>query len=231
LSFLECYAALDLDLGASTPAIATTPAGREVAILPAKDGAIYLFDAKHMGTLHHRFRLREFCGSNNGTCTANWAGTMVTQPAIAMVGGAPVAIIPTFYFDRTNAAGVVGFDLVDDLAGPRLRERWSAPARDTDEAVERFREHTGRAAVIDDDVYGPQVVIADPGEDDDGRIYLIDAATGAIRDRGALDGGGRKYIRPAVLGQRVFVTSCTGGPDRGMLPGSSHLEGWDLVRR
>lgn len=163
LSFLECYAALDLDLGASTPAVATTPAGREVAILPA--------------------------------------------------------------------AGVVGLDLVDDVAGPRLRERWSAPAGDTDEAVGRFREHTGRAAVIDDDVYGPQVVIADPGEHDDGRLYLIDAATGAIRDRGALDGGGRKYIRPAVLGQRAFVTSCTGGPDRGMLPGSSHLEGWDLVRR
>lgn len=231
LSVLECYAALDLDLGASTPAIATTPAGREVAILPAKDGAIYLFDARHMGTLHQRLRLREFCGSNNGTCTANWAGTMVTQPEIAMVDGAPVAIIPTFYFDRTNAAGVVGLDLVDDVAGPRLRERWSAPARDTDEAVGRFREHTGRAAVIDDEVYGPQVVIADPGEHDDGRLYLIDAATGAIRDRGALDGGGRKYIRPAVLGQRAFVTSCTGGPDRGVLPGSSHLEGWDLVRR
>lgn len=231
LSFLECYAALDLDLGASTPAIATTAAGREVAILPAKDGAIYLFDARHMGTLHQRFRLREFCGSNNGTCTANWAGTMVTQPTIARVDGSPVVIIPTFYFDRTNAAGVVALDLVDDLDGPRLRERWSAPARGTDEAVERFREHTGRAAVVDDDMYGPQVVIADPDEGGDGRMYLIDAATGAIRDRGALDGGGRKYIRPAVLGQRAFVTSCTGGPDRGKLPGSSHLEGWDLVRR
>jgi hypothetical protein len=231
LSFLECYAELDLDLGASTPALATTAAGREVGILPAKDGAVYLFDAAHLGTLHHRFPLREFCGANGGTCTANWAGTMVTQPAIVTIEGAPVAIVPTFYFDRTNPAGVVAFDVVDDATGPRLRERWSAPARDSAEAVERFREHTGRAAIVEDATSGPQVVIADPDEGGAGRVYLIDAATGAIRDRGALDGGGRKYIRPAVVGQRAFITSCTGGPDRGVLPGASHLEAWDVVPR
>jgi len=230
LSFLACYAKLDLDLGASTPAVATTASGREVGILPAKDGAVYLFDAQHLGTMLQRFPLREFCGSNGGTCTANYAGTMVTQPEIAMIDGAPVAIVPTFYFDRTNPAGVVGLDLVEDAAGPRLRERWSAPARDASEAVERFREQTGRAVVIDDADHGPQVVIADP-DDSGGRVYLIDAATGAIRDRGALDGPGRKYVRPAVVGARAFIPSCVGGPDRGMLPGSSHLEGWDLVTR
>lgn len=231
LTFLECYAELDLDLGASSPAIATTAGGHEVGIEPAKDGAVYLFDAAHMGTMLQRVPLREFCGSNGGTCTANWAGTMVTQPVIAMIAGAPVAIIPTFYFDQTNPAGVVAFDIVDDAAGPRLHERWSAPARDDPEAIERFREHTGRAALVDGGGFGPQVVIADPGESDAGRLYLIDAATGAIRDRGALDGGGRKYIEPAVAGARVFVTSCTGGPDRGALPGSSHLEGWDVAAR
>lgn len=230
LSLLQCYAKLDLDLGASTPAIATTAAGREVGILPAKDGAVYLFDAQHLGTLLQRLPLREFCGSHGGICTANWAGTMVTQPAVAMVDGAPLAIVPTFYFDRTNPAGVVGLDLVDTADGPQLRERWSAPARDTGEAVERFREHTGRAVVVEDARYGPQVVIADP-DDGGGRIYLIDAATGLIRDRGTLDGPGRKYVQPAVAGARAFVTSCTGGPDTGKLPGSSHLEGWDLVGR
>lgn len=230
LSLLECYAKLDLDLGASTPAITTTAAGHEVGILPAKDGAVYLFDAQHLGTLLHRLPLREFCGANGGTCTANWAGTMVTQPVIATVDGAPLAIVPTFYFDRTNPAGVVGLDLVDGPDGPRLHERWSAPARDTTEAVERFREHTGRAVVIDDARFGPQVVIADP-DDSGGRVYLIDAATGTIRDRGTLDGPGRKYIQPAVVGERAFITSCTGGPDTGKLPGSSHLEGWDLAGR
>jgi hypothetical protein len=230
LSFLECYAELDLDLGADSPAVVTTPGGREVGILPAKDGAVYLFDAAHMGTLHQRVRLREFCGTNGGTCTANWAGTMVTRPAIATIDGTPVAIIPTFYFDAVNPAGVVAFDVVDDAAGPRLRERWSAPARGDGEAIERFREHTGRAAIVEAPGFGPQVVIADP-DDAGARLYLIDAATGAIRDRGTLDGGGRKYIAPAIAGERAFVTSCTGGPDRGVLPGSSHLEAWDVVVR
>ncbi len=230
LSFLECYARLDLDLGASSPVLATTPAGREVGILPAKDGAIYLFDAHHLGTLLQRLPLRAFCGANGGTCTANWAGSMVTQPAMTTIDGVPVAIVPTFYFDRTNPAGVVALDLVDEPDRPRLRERWSAPARDSAEAVERFREHTGRAVVIDDASFGPQVVIADP-DDRGGRLYLIDAATGVIRDRGTLDGPGRKYVRPAVIGERVFVTSCTGGPDTGKLPGSSHLEVWDVVGR
>jgi hypothetical protein len=229
LGFLECYAKLDLDLGASTPVVTTTASGREVGILPAKDGAVYLFDAQHLGTLIQRLPLREFCGSNGGACSANWAGTMVTQPELATIDGATVVIIPTFYFDHTNPAGVVALDLVEDAGGPRLRERWSAPARGTAEAVERFREHTGRAVVIADASDGPQVVIADP-DDAAGRVYLIDAATGAIRDRGTLDGGGRKYSRPAVIGTRAFLTSCVGGPDRGMLPGSSHLEGWDLTR-
>lgn len=227
MTFLQCYAELDLDLGASTPLVTTTPSGREVGILPAKDGAVYLFDAQHLGTLLQRLPVRAFCGSNGGTCTANWAGTMVTQPELAQIDGAPVVIIPTFYFDHTNPGGVVALDLRDGPDGPRLQERWSAPGRDSSEAVERFREHTGRAAVVDAPGFGPQVVIADP-DDSGGRLYLIDAATGAIRDRGALDGPGRKYIRPAIAGSRVFVTSCTGGPDVGMLPGASHLEGWDL---
>ncbi|MDX2087289.1 MAG: hypothetical protein SFX73_05545 [Kofleriaceae bacterium] len=231
LTFLECYAKLDLDLGAGSPAVVTTAAGAEVGILPAKDGAVYLFDAGHMGTLHHRFVLREFCGSNGGMCTANWAGTMATEPAMTTIDGMPVAIIPTFYFDKTNAAGIVAFDVIDTEDGPRLRERWSAPARDSAEAVERFREHTGRAALVDVPGFAPQVVLVDPGENNDGRMYLVDATSGEIRDRGALDGGGRKYIEPAIAGTRAFVTSCTGGPDRGMLPGSSHLEAWDVITR
>lgn len=230
LSFLQCSAKLDFALGSSSPVFATTASGREVGIQPSKDGALYLFDAHHMGPMLQRLRVRDICGSNGGTCTANWAGTMVTQPALAQVDGAPVVIVPTFYFDHTNPAGVVALDLYEDADGPHLRERWSAPARDSAEAVERFREHTGRAAVIEYPGFGPQVVIADP-DDGGGLLYLIDAATGAIRARGALDGAGRKYIRPAVVGTRAFVASCNGGPDTGKLPGASHLEGWDLATR
>ncbi|MBC7973858.1 MAG: hypothetical protein H7138_02650, partial [Myxococcales bacterium] len=86
-----------------------------------------MFDAQHMGTLIQRLPLRAFCGSSGGACSANWAGTMVTQPEISTIHCGQLVIIPTFYFDQTNAAGVVGLDLIEDADGPRLRERWSAP--------------------------------------------------------------------------------------------------------
>ena len=224
LTFLECYAKLDLDLGADSPAVVET-LGKRFGVLPAKDGAIYLFDADHFGTLYDRLALREFCGSNGGDCTANWAGTMVTRPAIAHDGATPILVVPTFYFDHTNPAGVVGLEIVDGGSGPALHERWSAPARGEPEAIDRFREHTGRAAIVD--VAGaPYVVIADPGGEHaaSGVLYAIDARTGEIADRGGLDGPGEKYIEPAVLGRRVFVTSCDA-----IASGPTHLEAWDVA--
>lgn len=224
LTFLECYAALDLDLGASSP-VAVEALGARFGVLPAKDGAVYLFDADHFGTLHDRLPLREFCGSRGGSCTANWAGTMVTRAAVAYDAGAPIIVVPTFYFDGTNPGGVVGLEIVRGSSGPVLHERWSAPPRDASEAVERFREHTGRASIVD--VGGiPYVVIADPGPEHarSGVLYAIDARTGAIADRGSLDGPGQKYIEPLVIGNRVFVTSCDT-----IMTGPTHLEAWDVV--
>jgi hypothetical protein len=40
-----------------------------------------------------------------------------------------------------------------------------------------------------------------------------------------LDGPGEKYIEPAVIDQRVYVTSCDSIAD-----GATHLEVWDLGR-
>jgi hypothetical protein len=219
-TFLECYARLDLDLGANSPAVVDV-GGTQLAVLPAKDGAVYLFDATHFGTLYDRLPLRDFCGTHGGTCTANWAGTMVTQPAIAIVDGAPLALVPTFYFDQTNPGGIVGIAVEPTADGFALRERWSAPGRETGEARTQFREHTGRIAVVE--VGGtPYGVVADPGGAT-GILYAIDARTGEIADRAPLDGPGHKYIEPAVLGGRVFVTSCDD-----IFDGPSHLEAWDL---
>src|SRR5262249_43915980 len=49
-TFLECYGRLDLDLGADSPVVVQAQ-GRRLAVLPAKDGAVYLFDADHFGTM------------------------------------------------------------------------------------------------------------------------------------------------------------------------------------
>lgn len=229
LTFLECYAELDLDLGANSPAPVTLPSGRTVVVLPAKDGAVYLFDAAHMGTMLDRLQLRAFCGDNGGDCTGyNWAGTMVTEPLITEVGGAPVAVIPTFYFDTTNPGGVVALDIVEDGPEVTLRERWSAPERGSDEALERFRQHTGRLALIELDGVA-YVVLADPADANDrsARLYLIRVDDGEIVERADLDGRGQRYQEPAVDGTRFFLNSCDS--PYATPSGPSHLEAWDVV--
>lgn len=224
-TFFECYALTDWDLGANSPARVPFGGG-EVVVIPAKDGGVYLADGAHLGTMHDRLQITETCGANGGTCTANWAGTMVTTPAItAAPDGTPVAIIPTFVFDHTNPGGIVALDLIEEPgAGPRLRKRWEAPRFDSSEAVERFREHVGRPAIFAPGGI-PHAVVVDPGADgsDDGILYVVRVQDGAIVGRLGLEGPGRKYLEPIVDGDQLIVGSCEredGGP--------SHLEAWGL---
>lgn len=230
LTFLECYAELDLDLGADKPAPVTLPSGRTVVVLPAKDGAVYVFDAEHFGTLLDRLQIRTFCGDNGGNCDGyNWAGTMVTEPLITRVGDQPVALIPTFYYDHTNPGGVVALDIVEDGERVTLRERWSAPGRDDDEAVKQFRQQPGRLALLEHD--GVQyAALEDPAENNGtGRVYLIAVDDGAIVARDDLDGPGQRYQLPAVAGERFMLTSCVNS--YATPAGPTHLEGWDVVSR
>ena len=225
MTFLECYARLDLDLGADAPMPVTAPSGATAVVLPAKDGAVYLFDADHFGTMLQRVALRDFCGAGADDCRANWAGTMVTRPLVTAVDGAPVVVIATFVFDDHGPGGLVAFDVIDDAAtgAPALRERWRAPSGDAE--VTRFREHTGQPVLVD--VAGePVVVIADPAEDGTptGELFAVRLRDGATLARAPMVGRGRKYIAPAVLGDRLFVPSCDGGTDAG----PSHLELWQL---
>ncbi len=229
LTFLECYAELDLDLGADMPAPVTLPSGRVAAVLPAKDGAVYLFDADHMGTMLDRLQVRTFCGDNGGTCDGyNWAGTMVAEPLITDIGGQPVALIPTFYFDDVNPGGVVALDIVEDGDQVSLRERWSAPKRDAAEAVAQFRQHTGRLALLEHGGVS-YATIADPSQsdDEDAVLYLIRVDDGAIVQRAELDGRGQRYQEPAVDGSRFFLNTCQN--PYATPAGPSHLEAWDLV--
>jgi hypothetical protein len=225
LTLLECYAKLDLDLGADSPARAVLRDGRAVGVLPAKDGAVYLFDADHFGTMLDRLQVRDFCGAGEDDCTANWAGTMVTEPVITSIDGTAVALIPTFYFDPRHPAGVVALELEDADGTPRLRERWSAPARTSPEAVSRFRDHTGRLALIEHDGVA-YAAIVDPGPEHghEGILFLIRVGDGAIVERGEIDGPGQKYIEPAIDGDRIFANSCDT-----INAGPSHLEAWDVV--
>jgi hypothetical protein len=224
-TFLECYARLDWDLGANAPVRVAVPGGDDVLVIPGKDGGVYLVDAENLGTLHDRIQVAEICGSHGGTCTANWAGTMVTVPAVTQVAGVPTVIVPTFEFDHTNPAGLVALSIVRDAGGtPRWHKLWEAPPFSSAEAIERFREHMGRIALLT--VAGVEYAAAiDPGGEHstDGVLYLVRVADGAIVERAPLDGPGRKYTLPAVRGGTLYVASCDAEV------GPSHLEAWSAA--
>lgn len=221
-TFFECYALLDWDLGANTPARVAVPGGPDVLVVPAKDGGVYLADAEHLGTLHDRIQLTAICGAGGGSCSANWAGTMVTVPVATEVDGVPLVLVPTFIFDDRNPAGLVALAIVRGEDGaPRWEKRWEAPPFGSSEAVERFRGHVGRVALVG--IAGEEyAALVDPGPEHttDGLLYLVRVADGAIAERAALDGPGRKYTLPAVRGETLFVSSCDAEE------GASHLEAW-----
>jgi hypothetical protein len=124
---------------------------------------------------------------------------------------------------------VVALDIVEDGERVTLRERWSAPGRDDDEAVKQFRQQPGRLALLEHD--GVQyAALEDPAENNGtGRVYLIAVDDGAIVARDDLDGPGQRYQLPAVAGERFMLTSCVNS--YATPAGPTHLEGWDVVSR
>ena len=183
-----------------------------------------------------RLEVRDFCGANGGICCCHWAGTMVTEPLVTEVDGTPVALIPTFYMDDTNPAGVVAIDIVEDGDGVSLRHRWHSPSEISTEARERFREHTGRLALLEHDgvryaALVTRAACASPPQPSRARRAATTASSTSSGSRTASSPIAPRSTAPAAStssrrlnDQRLFVTSC-----EGMDEGPSHLEAWDLV--
>lgn len=225
MTLMQCYAALDWDLGANAPARIALPGGPDVMVLPAKDGAVYLFDAAHFGTLYDRETIVSPCGTATDTCINDWAGMMVTEPLVTAVDGDPVVVIPTFMYDHSHPAGVVALRVGMQGATPTLEPLWTAPTFGSPESLTSFRRHPGRAALltVEGEAYVVVVDVGPPGGR--GKLYAIRIRDGAIAARFVLDGEGNRYGEPLVLGARVYVPSCDGNP-----PSSGHLEAIDLMR-
>lgn len=163
-TFLECLALNDWDVGANGPIKIRLASGQEVIVQPGKDGALYMFDARHMGRLYDREPIVEHCGVAGDDCRGKqWLGTIRNYPVVLEVEARTIVIIPTFMSTRSQPAGVVATEIVDSPGGPSFAPFWQAPSFDSRDARQRFRSAPSHLAVstsgVDEE---PYVWVVDP---------------------------------------------------------------------
>lgn len=211
LGFVECYAALDGDLGASAPVVVDVPEGPRVVVQPGKDGALYLFDFDHMGTLYERVQLHDFCGTADDACTAFWIGIFVTKPALAYIEGVPHVIVNSVMSDRTHYSGMTAMRVVMNAGRPSLELAWSMPARGSAEGRENFRYHGGRPLVVDHDGE-PHVYVVETRRGErakpPGLLWGVRVRDGKLTDRVDLSEAGQRFALPLEHEGKLFVSVC-----------------------
>jgi hypothetical protein len=211
LTMFECWEELDY-VGGSTAAYVKLDSGLELLAYPAKDGALYLFDADHLGTLYDRAQLVSVCGTASDPCLWDWAGMIVTQPAVTQADGAPLLLVPTFMPDRTHPAGVVAVSVVETDEGAKLEVRWQTPGFDEPSALTRFRRHPSRIRLSHDGRVAWLVETAAQGER--GRLLALRTDDGALLVDELLPGPGYRFTQPLLIDDRIVaVPSCQ--PDSG----------------
>jgi hypothetical protein len=231
-TLLECYAALDWDLGASAPARFTLPGGQRLALIPGKDGAVYLFDADHLGTLYDRAAIMDGCGEGGASCAADWAGTIATKPVVVTVDGARLALVPTFVFDDTHPAGLQALEIAVDVDGtPRFIPRWQVPSFDGNASAARtaFRQPPSGVTVIDiaGEPYALVVDVGAPGQH--GTLYLVRVRDGAVLQTISLQGPGQRYAPPLFAYGNVYLSSCQHMGTPNYNEGPSSVEAFRIV--
>jgi hypothetical protein len=228
LTTLQCWERVDFADG-STPVHVRLPSGRGVLAYATKDGMISLIDADHMGTLYDRKRLVDLCGTKTDACEIDWAGMIVTQPAVIEGGGDPILAVPTFMPDRTHAAGVIGVRIYEEKGheengAPQLAIAWRVG-----DDVTRNRVHPSLprvAAPFAGDAPFVLVVEPDPKHTRGGvgRLVAIRGTDGWTAAEAPLAGPGQRFVRPLVRGTTVYVPSCDSDA------GPAHLEAYDFER-
>ncbi len=229
MTFLECYARIDFDFGANAPVLIELPQGPRVFVQPGKDGHVYLFDADHLGTLYDREKIVEMCGAPGDDCDVDlWRGMIVTRPAVAMVGGMPVVLVPTFMMDETHPAGLVALSVVLDAGVPQLEPFWQAPRFSDREALERFRSYSSRVTIGPAQADGDRSVwFVDVARRsgrsfwrnpfnaiarswtgvDRGTLIEVRLSDGRIESRTRLRGRGLRHVLPLLYDGRLYIPS------------------------
>jgi len=224
LSFMECYGAIDADLGANTPVVVDDPRGEGRLLVQAgKDGALYLIDGETLGVQYERLQLMPFCGTENDPCIAFWAGTLVTEPVATEVDGTPVVVLPAFIADRTHPAGIHAVDIVVGEDGdPTFRPRWQVPDPASSAAVAAFRHHPGRPVLVelDGETHVAVLEVERDRNRGPGTLWVVRIRDGAVVIRQPITDGGNRYVRPLLRGPDLYLNTCDkDGATRGRLLG------------
>jgi hypothetical protein len=206
---------LDADLGANAPVIFDVQGGPRALVQPGKDGALYLFDAEHMGTLYHRLQSRDVCGTATMECQAYWAGTYVTRPAVTYLDGDPIVIVASLMLDSSHYSGISAYRVVMEGDAPRLVPHWDAPARDSDDARIVFRNHPGRPIV--GQLAGEEVVFVVEVRRDalsgspPGYLWGVRVRDGEIILRAPITEAGQRFAIPLIHDDTLYLSTCPPG--------------------
>ena len=203
-TFGECLAWMDYDLGASSPVIVTLKDGTSYVIQPGKEGAVYLIDAKHLGTQYDRLQVVEICGAPNDMCKGSWMGMIVTQPVVAYINDEPVVILPAFMPDQTHPAGVITLKIVREGSKPTLQKFWQFPNPNSPKALEKFRSHPSLPVMskLGDETIVWIVDVGNPGV-----LYGIRLKDGTVAFEQPLLGSGRQLAAPLVYKNTLYMAS------------------------
>lgn len=212
LTFLECYAVMDGDLGANAPVLVQVQDGPRVVVQPGKDGALYLFDAAHLGRMYDRVQARDVCGTPDDACRAGWAGMFVTQPAVSEVDGDPVVIVASLMLDATHASGISAYRVVMEGDTPQFALHWNVPDFESDEARRVFRNHPGRPIIAqlggEDVAFVVEVRRDELSGSPPGYLWGVRVRDGEVLVRTPITDAGQRYAVPLVHDDTLYLSTC-----------------------
>ncbi len=209
LSFAECVAWMDYDLGANAPVKIRLNSKESVIVQASKEGAVYLLDADHLGTMFDRKQLIETCGTKKDPCKLSWRGMMVTHPVVSMVDGIPVVIIPTFVSDESHLAGIIALKIISTNGKPHFESFWQYPEVSDPEATKKFRSAPTLPLITSLAKHGEVVWVVEIGKK--GTLYGVRIRDGKLIAKTSMVGSGIPLSRPVTLGNRIYFTSTIEG--------------------
>jgi hypothetical protein len=212
LTYWECLAWMDYDLGANAPVKIKMSSQQSVIVQSGKEGAAYLLDANHLGTMHDRFQLVETCGTETDPCALSWRGMMVNHPAVSMVGETPVVIFPTFVSDKTHAAGLIALKIILKDGKPQFERFWQFSNPKNKVATATFRSAPTLPVITTLEKHGDVIWVVEIGSP--GTLYGVRIRDGELIAQKTLLGTGIPLSRPVTSGNKIYLTSKkTGGKE------------------